>query len=364
MTDAEQTDIVEQTDVVVMGAGVSGVQTARLLNLGDSSVNVVVLEARDRVGGRLRSPVLSGRRLDVGATWFWPNERRINALLAELNVGSYPQHLHGHMVFDDGSGSVRRAPNQLDVPSGRVVDGFEALVERMAKDLAPDTIRFDTPATSVRSADGGLTVTTSTGLIAARHVVVAMPPALAVSTIDFGGELDERVASVAAQTPVWMGGTVKVVTTYEQPFWRDEGLAGSAFSYAGPMRELHDMSGPDGEPAAIFGFCALEPTAPAPDREAIVEQMVTLFGPGAAEPTDVEIVDWRAEPFTVTPELVGLTNYRTYGHDTYQQPSLNGSLHWASTETAIEMPGHVEGALAAAERVASTIHSTLAKDPV
>lgn len=348
---------IERSDVVVIGAGIGGLRVASLL---DGGKDVVVIEARERVGGRVRSPSFGGGPLDLGATWFWPNEPRINNLLDELGLAVFAQHGSGQMVFDDGVASPRRAPNQLDTPSGRIALGFEAVAQALADQLGDGQIRFGTEATAIRRHDSGVEIETTSGSFQADDVVVALPPALAVSGIDFGEGLDEALSDVAAATPVWMGSTVKVVVTYRRPFWRDQGLAGSAFSYAGPMRELHDMSGPDGSPAAIFGFCALASDEPAPDRDVVVGQMVRLFGPEAAEPTGVNVMDWRLEPYTISPALVGLTNYQTYGHPAYQVPALGGRLHWASTETSTEAPGHVEGALAAADRAARAI---LARQP-
>ena len=45
----------------------------------------------------------------------------------------------------------------------------------------------------------------------------------------------------------------------------------------------------------------------------------------------------------------------TYGHRWYQEPAADGRLHWASTETAPNAPGHIEGAIAAAERAVTAI---------
>ena len=152
-----------------------------------------------------------------------------------------------------------------------------------------------------------------------------------------------------------MGSTVKVVAVFEQPFWRARGLAGAAFSHDGPMREIHDMSGPHGDPAALFGFCALPPSGDAPTEAEVISQFVDLFGAEAARPIAVLIMDWRREPLTTPPEAIGLADYRTYGHRVYQSPGMTGHLHWVSTETSTEAPGHVEGALAAADRAVAAI---------
>jgi monoamine oxidase len=51
--------------------------------------------------------------------------------------------------------------------------------------------------------------------------------------------------------------------------------------------------------------------------------------------------------------------YQLFGHPLYAQPALGGRLHWATAETTAESPGHVEGALAAAERAAAAVLAAL-----
>jgi monoamine oxidase len=155
---------------------------------------------------------------------------------------------------------------------------------------------------------------------------------------------------------VWMGAMTKVVARFERAFWRDAGLAGSAMSHVGPMREIHDMSGPDGAPAALFGFVpAVAPGMPTVSTEAVTAQLRALFGPGGLEPTEVHVQDWRHERFTSPGGADTLHVYETYGHTLYREPAMGGRLHWASTETAADFPGHVEGALSAGARAAADV---------
>ena len=74
-------------------------------------------------------------------------------------------------------------------------------------------------------------------------------------------------------------------------------------------------------------------------------------------------MDWRAETFTSPPNVEALTNYQTYGHPDFHKPTLNGRAHWASTETSMVAPGHIEGAFAAAERAANAIIDQLQTEP-
>jgi monoamine oxidase len=155
-----------------------------------------------------------------------------------------------------------------------------------------------------------------------------------------------------------MGNVAKAVAVYPSAFWRDDGLAGAAISHLGPLREVHDMSGPDGTPAALFGFSPLAPGVPTPTEGEIVAQLVELFGRRAADPTEVVVKDWRADHHTVPPVTAAGTAMSTYAHPHYQQPAGNGRIHWASTETAPVAPGHIEGAIAAAERTVRAIIGT------
>lgn len=339
----------ESVDVLIVGAGPSGLHAARLLT--DAGHSVVVLEARDRIGGRVFSP----GGLDVGPSWFWSNEPRINRLVVEFGLEAFDQHLAGDAMFQNAEGVQRMDGNQIDAPSGRLRGGMAQLTDAMAGALTPDVVRLGETVRSIQIADEGLDLETSSGSWSASSVIVALPPATAIATIDFDEALDPDVRGMAEKTPVWMGQMTKIVARYPRPFWRDAGLAGSAFSYVGPMRELHDMSGPDGDPAAIFGFAQPQPGQPAPSPDQIVTQLVDLFGPQAAAPDELVIRDWRVESLTSPRGVEHLTLYQFFGHPLFQTAALHGRLHWASTETSTVAPGHIEGALAAAERAVGSI---------
>lgn len=342
-----------ETDVetLVVGAGIGGLAVAR--DLVAAGRSVAVLEARDRIGGRL----LSTNGLDLGATWYWPSEPRIARLISELGVAVHSQYLGGDAVYHDPNGAQRLDGNPVDVESGRFVRGADALPRAVARDLPDGAVRLGVVVSSVRRMnDHNLVVGTSADEITAKHVVLALPPALAVDTIDVSPPLPERLASLARTTPVWMGAITKVVIQYSDAFWRRNGLSGSAISHVGPMREVHDMSGVDAVPAALFGFVPAQTVGePTVTRDAVVAQLVAMFGPDAATPESVEIKDWRHERFTSPLGVEQLTAYQTFGHDLYSTPALGGRLHWSSTETSRQFPGHIEGALEAAERVVDAI---------
>ena len=84
-------------DVAIVGGGLSGLSAARRVRDGGRSF--AVLEARDRVGGKMRTDVVGGHHADLGAHWIGPTQDRIAALARELGVGTEPQPLDGRTVI-------------------------------------------------------------------------------------------------------------------------------------------------------------------------------------------------------------------------------------------------------------------------
>lgn len=347
--------------MIIVGAGVSGLDAAHLLT--QRGHHVTVLEARDRIGGRLHS---TPDGLDLGASWFWPGEQRVAALVEGLSIAVHDQHLDGDAMYDDAAHPVRLDGNPIDVASFRFVDGADSLTDALAdrvRSAAHSDVRLDSHVQTIDVDDDGVEIGVQIGvgdpadreMLRADHVIVALPPALAVATIRFGPGLAPELLAVAERTPVWMGAITKVVARYDTPFWRATGLSGSAVSHRGPMREIHDLSGVGGQPAALFGFAGTDAASGPITEGDVLDQLVRLFGAAAGSPTELVLADWRTERFTSPDAVERITDYSTFGHRTFQQPAMNGRVHWASTETAPVAAGHIEGALAAAERAVAHI---------
>jgi monoamine oxidase len=93
-------------DLVVIGAGLAGLSAARAAATAGASV--VVVEARDRVGGRvLNEDIGGGNVVEVGAQWIGPTQDRLAALAAKLDVETFPTYGEGENVIEYG-GRLRR----------------------------------------------------------------------------------------------------------------------------------------------------------------------------------------------------------------------------------------------------------------
>jgi monoamine oxidase len=77
-----------RVDVIVVGAGMSGLAAARTLRR--QGKKVAVLEARDRVGGRVKAGKLAGHTIDLGGMWVGPSQTRLLDLLREYHIDTMP----------------------------------------------------------------------------------------------------------------------------------------------------------------------------------------------------------------------------------------------------------------------------------
>ena len=334
----------QTADVVIVGAGASGLRLAGLLHR--AGIAVAVLEARDRVGGRLLT-VEPG--IDLGATWFWQNENEVQEVIADFNLIAFPQHAVGNMMFQIPGGVQQLDGNPLDQQAWRVSGGMQSLTTALAQSLPKGILKLSTIVTNIEFGND-VTVTTDQGKWSAAHVVLALPPATALANINFEPELPSDLVSIAKQTPVWMGAITKVVAIYDSPFWRAKGLAGSAMSHVGPLREIHDISDEGATYGALFGFSRGEVI-----ENDITAQLAELFGPEARSPRQLLIKNWSDSKFTSPPEVFELNNYQLFGSEMLRVSHFDGQLYFSSTETSTDSPGHIQGAFAAARRTANQI---------
>lgn len=129
----------DQADVVVVGAGLAGLVAARDLLAAGRSVRV--LEARDRVGGRLLNHDLgAGAIVELGGQWVGPTQLQALELVRELGLATHPTHADGQHLFERG-GRVTRYRGAIPRISPAVladVAQAQARLDRMARRVPLD----------------------------------------------------------------------------------------------------------------------------------------------------------------------------------------------------------------------------------
>jgi len=344
-------------DLIVIGAGLSGLALARAA--AERGADVVVLEARARMGGRVLSHRTEAGAYDLGPAWVWPAiQPRIARAVRAAGLALTEQAEAGGFVFQDQAGRTRRLPDGFaqEPPSMRITGGIAALVEAVAAGLAPEVVRLEHAVRRIALTGSGVAVTAETRsgpmTLHAARAALALPPRL-IGGIEIVPALPPSVGAALAAVPGWMAGQAKALALFDRPFWREAGLSGSAFSQAGPLGELHDASLPGATEAALFGFFSWPPALRAARRAAlpdlVARQLGTLFGAEAARPCEVIIQDWATEPFTATEADHANGN----AHPDYRPIALPAPwgerITLTGAEVTREFGGYLEGALAAAE---------------
>lgn len=341
-----------KTETLIIGGGLSGLALAD--GLERAGRDWMLLEARDRFGGRIAGLDHGGTSFDLGPAWFWPGQPRLAALAERLGIEVFGQYASGATCYENADGTVQRVESfSAMAGSLRLAGGMRGLIDGLVAGLAPANLRLQSPVTAIMREGDHIAVTLQDGeTLHALRVVIAIPPRVAAG-ITFDPPLSGQALRILTTIPTWMGSMAKFVAVYERPFWRDAGLSGDAMSRHGPMVEIHDASAMGGTPGALFGFLGL----PAAQRatvsdqlpDACIAQFGRLFGEAALAPVASHLADWASDPFTATEaDHQPLAAHPAYCPSPVLSGLWDGTLDFAVTETAPEHGGYAEGALSAA----------------
>ena len=139
-----QTDIQELTcDVVVVGAGPPGLMAARTLE--KAGKKVVVVEARERVGGRtwngrVRDDKGVNHFIEIGGQWISPDQTRLTALVEELGLNTFDRYREGKAVYLTPEG-IRHEYEGEDFPvsehTNAEMDKLIEALDDVSKEVGP-----------------------------------------------------------------------------------------------------------------------------------------------------------------------------------------------------------------------------------
>lgn len=141
-----------EADVAIVGAGLAGLVAAR--RLAAAGLEPVVVEARERVGGRLLNEEIGeGKVVEVGGQWIGPTQRRIAALASELGVGTFPTHDIGRHLIEIGGRKTSYTGALTDARLGLLRDLSRAISPLALADLEQARMRLDRMARQVPLAE-------------------------------------------------------------------------------------------------------------------------------------------------------------------------------------------------------------------
>lgn len=359
----------KSAQIGIIGGGLSGLYAAHLLEQSGVK-DYVLLEGKAHLGGRLISPLTENAtgklpdvfsHFDLGGTWYWPDiQPRLDRVIRQFGLKTCAQNEVGEMIIDRANFEKPMRVNGYtpSPPMLRLSGGMNSLISAIADSLSSGHVftGHQVDEIQLNKSFVELKVRTLKGKqysYAVNHVLIAVPPRIATSSIKYNPKLPEQLFQSWQETNTWMAPHAKYLAVYEKPFWRSNGLSGEARSDSGPLGEIHDASIPN-ETAALFGFLHL----PALGRQALSErklkqmcraQLVRMFGPEAANVQYEFLKDWAVDRFVAT--SADLNNYP--GHP-FAPPSSVSAGVWRRKLTGISsewsrlLPGYIAGAIDAA----------------
>jgi monoamine oxidase len=351
----------KHTDTIIVGGGIAGLYCA--WRLTQKNIPFILLEAQPQLGGRIRSepvPEELNLAVDLGPTWYWPHQLKMQRLVADLKLEWFEQYTAGDVIYQmQPNQPIMRNAGTGAMTSFRVVGGMAAIIFRLVDKLEGNGIKLSQPVKSVTKVDDNWLVKTSNNQqeqqYSAKRLILAIPPRMIGRYLSPETFLPEGLVKILMTQPTWMSAQAKFVAVYEKPFWRDKGLAGQAFSRIGPMVEIHDASGAENSGYALFGFIGIpyqfrQKFSLQQMQSACIDQLGSIFGSAALAPTASYVEDWGCNKWVATEQdRAEAPKHPDINLSGYSKELKALDLHFVASEFAQQEAGYLEGALAAVD---------------
>ena len=327
---------------IIIGAGLSGLTSGYLLDK-QSEANFLILEGRDRVGGR----IITKDTIDFGATWIHGPHQHILSLLDTLTIDKFVQYSEGkNILIYNTQATPYYFENDPNAPSSfRIYGGSNTLINQLSANIKSH-IKTNTIVSEIIENKHGVTVVTNNGNYNAEKVIVTIPPRIA-SNILFTPKLPEATLQVMKQTHTWMSNAIKIGLTFKSPFWRKNNLSGTIIGQIGAVTELYDHSSADETRFALMGFVNEGLRAlPADERKrTILKHLVNCLGNEVLDYLTYEEKDWSEDKFTSCEQIHSVYLTPSYGNPIFAESYLNNKVLFSGTETSAIHGGYMDGAI-------------------
>ena len=363
-SDSVDRDVVEQVDVIVVGAGLSGLVAA--YELVRAGYNVRVLEARNEAGGRartLREPFDDGLIAETGPARIPPDHDRTLGYIDHFGIETspfYPQEGEYLLVPEQGD-PFRQTPDVF-LSGGRdtwvkMPEGTDVLPMAFAEALG-DRVRYGSPVTRVVQEDSGVLVTNGTGASTEElkgSYLICTVPLPVIDQIVFEPTLSEEKR--AAFEALTYEDVTRVYVQYADRIWEGHGLNGWGLSLVGGFWEFwHPTWNQEGPRGLLMSYLYgdMARTVAAMEPGTIVPEFIDRFDgffPGSSEVAEHgTYFAWEHQPW------IGAA-FAPHDPPFEEHPELaspEGRIHFAGEHASGER-AWMQGALQSGLRAASEI---------
>jgi len=346
----------EHHSIIIIGAGLSGLYCA--WKLKQQQQDVVLLEARDRTGGRILSANYKNSYYDMGPAWVWPQlQPRLSQLTTQLNLEIFKQYSSGTMLYEKNPNEIEKYNGQSShSQSYRIKGGSYQLIESLLSKIPASDVHLNTCVISIDKDNLEIHATRDNQSLVytADKIILALPPRLILENIKFTPTMPDEINEAWKNIPTWMSGHCKLVFVYDKPFWRDNKFSGEVFSHYGPLSEIYDASPESEDYYALTSFVGLNShQRKQVDKQQLIDssmaQLQRLFGDDSKNVIDIKIKDWSLDEYTTTEiDLTSPMQHPQYPDD-IPKHFWDKKLLLAGTEVAREHGGYLEGAIESAD---------------
>lgn len=338
--------------VVIVGAGLSGLVTA--YRLKQAKIPFKILEARDRVGGRIFTKFTENKTpIEMGATWFGNQHQNLIKLLNELELGVFPQ-FQGQFYYYDDQNSPHHGKYKLpkQEPSYRIAGGSIHLINKLLEEIGENNILTSHKVQEVKASEDKLILKINDKeSIKANQVIISVPPKIWVNQIKFEPELPTLLAETAKNTQTWMEDSIKAAVEFKAPFWRENQHPSTIMSNYGPFIESYDHSNQQENKFALCGFLnpAFKEMGKEQRERLVMQQLATILGEKVLDALSYHEYIWSEDELVKWPKDIFMQPHQNNGHPIFRNLIFNNQIIISSSESASKYPGYMDGAVEAGE---------------